>query len=436
MKNIIVFFVLVIQLFGVNGDFNLYKKEGKSNGHTLLVIGGIHGDEPGGYFAPAFLEKYYKIKSGNLWIIPNTNTHSIIANTRGVYNDMNRKFSSISKDDPDYLVVNRLKKIILDEKVDLLLNLHDGYGFYRNTYENAIFNPNAWGQATIIDQEKINGLDKFGNLDEIANNVNSALNDNSLFQDYHSFGVKNTQTKFKDEQMQLSLTFFAVTHNKPAFAIETSKNITDLTHKVIYQLKSIEEFMKIMHIEFERDFDINNYDEIKNKIYDFGKVKINDNIQFDLTNIKKTTRFVPLKEKDNIFEFEHSLGQVKFVDNRYEIYIGNINVSDFYPQIFELGNTNDKINIEIDGKNIETSFAKEIDVKESFKILKSSYRVNIIGFSKDGIDSEDGILIKQNEIQDNYSVDKNKSKYRVEFYKDNKFYGMLILNFNKDKNEK
>lgn len=432
MKITIVFFILFIQLFATNKDFDLYKKETNKNENTLLIIGGIHGDEPGGYFAPAFLEKYYNITSGNLWIIPNINGDSIRANTRGLYSDMNRKFSSIEKTDPDYLIVNRVKEIILDKKVNLVLNLHDGYGFYRNKYENAIFNPNAWGQATIIDQKKINGLGKFGNLDEIANSVNTALNNDNLFKDFHSFGVKNTETKFKDEQMQLSLTFFAVTNNKPAFAIETSKNITDLTHKVIYQLKSIEEFMNIMHIKFERKFDINNYDDVEKKLFDFGKVKINDNIAFALSNIKKTTKFVPLLQKDNNFIFDHSLGSVKFNDNKYEIYIGNIKVSEFYPQIFELAETKKSINIEVDGKTIESSFSSQIDIKKDFKILKSDFRVNIIGFSKAGLDSEDDVLISKSDILDNYSVDNANMKYRAEFYKDGKFYGMIILNFLKD----
>ena len=430
MRFLLLFIPLIINAANLN--FELYKKESNKEGNTLLIIGGIHGDEPGGYFAPAFLEKYYKIKSGNVWIVPNINGHSIMANTRGIYDDMNRKFSTIDKKDPDYNVITKIKKIILDKKVDLVLNLHDGYGFYRNKYENAIFNPNAWGQATIIDQEKIKGLSKFGNLDEIAGQVNNTLNSDKLFQDFHSFGVKNTETKFKDEQMKLSLTFFAVTNNKPAFAIETSKNITDLTHKVIYQLKSIEEFMNIMHIEFERQFDINNEEDVKNKIFDFGKVKINNNIAFDLSDIKKTTRFIPLKKDNNDFKFEHSLGAVKFKDNIYEIYIGNIKVADFYPQVFELAKAKNSIKIEVDGKVIEIAFANEIDIKNEFKILKSDFRVNIIGYSKTGVDSEDDILINEKEILDAYSIDTKKRKYRAEFYKDGKFYGMIVLNFLKD----
>ena len=433
MKFITLLLLVFINLFAQNKDFDLYKKEGTSAGHTLLVIGGIHGDEPGGYFAPTFLEKYYKIKKGNLWIVPNLNGHSIMANRRGIYNDMNRKFNTIDKNDPDYFVVERIKKIMVEKEVDLILNLHDGYGFYREQYENAIFNPNAWGQATIIDQEKIKGLDKFGNLDEIASLVNKNLNKDNLFEDFHSFGVKNTQTKFKDEQMQLSLTYYAVTHNKPAFAIETSKNITDLAHKVTYQLKSIEEFMKIMDIEFERDFDLNDYKEVEKRLYNFGKVIINDNIVFDLSDIKRTTRFVPLKKDNNDFKFEHILGVIKSVDNRYELYIGNFKVSDFYPQIFEIEQYKEKIKVEIDGKIVETNFASQLDVKDSFKILKSDFRVNIIGFSKDGVDSEDDILIKKSDIVDSFSVDNGKNKYRAEFYKDGKFYGMIILNFLKDK---
>ncbi|MDN5042522.1 hypothetical protein O8C80_04130 [Aliarcobacter butzleri] len=431
MKFIVVFLLLVINLFAVtNRDFSIYKKEAQTPSHTLLIIGGIHGDEPGAYFAPAFFEKYYKITKGSVWVIPNINGDSIIANQRGIYNDMNRKFSVIEKDDPDYFIIERVKKIILDKKVDLILNLHDGHGFYRETHENAIFNPKAWGQATIIDQDKINGLDKFGDLDKIATQVKNNLNKDKLFQEFHSFGVKNTQTKFKDEQMQLSLTYFAITNNKPAFAIETSKNITDLTEKVIYQLKSIEEFMKIMDIEFQRDFDINNYEEVKKRLFDFGEVKINENIAFDLNDTRKILRFIPLKKENNEFKFENSLGATKIVDNKYEVYIGNINVTNLFPQIFDIKEYKDSIKIEVDGKVINTKLGEVIDVKNSFKIVKNDFfRVNVIGFSKAGVDSEDDILLKKSDMVDSFSIDTNNKQYRVEFYKDNNFYGMITINF-------
>ena len=52
-----------------------------------------------------------------------------------------------------------------------------------------------------------------------------------------------------------------------------------------------------MNIEFEREFDINNYEDVKSKVYDFGKVTINNNISFDLSDIKNSVKFVPLKKR-------------------------------------------------------------------------------------------------------------------------------------------
>ena len=263
MFKIILLITMTINfIFSANLHFDIYKKN-SNKGHTLLVIGGIHGDESGGYFAPSLLIKHYKVLDGNLWIIPNLNADSIIKYRRGIYGDMNRKFNKISKKDKDYKIIQDIKKIITNKKVDLLINLHDGRGFYRVKWKNTIFNPRAWGQTCIIDQKVLDINSKFKNLDEIASRVSSNLNKQRLEKKYHDFRVKNTKTKYKDEQMQLSLTYFAVNHDKPAFAIETSKNLKQLARKVQYQLRAIEEFMNIMDIKYKRDFDLDNYDEVK-----------------------------------------------------------------------------------------------------------------------------------------------------------------------------
>jgi len=239
MINKIVICLVFLTLF-LNSSilhFKKYELKGKQKGDTLLVIGGIHGNEPGGYFAPSVLIKHYKILKGTLVVVPNLNFDSDIRNQRGYYGDMNRKFADISKDDPDYDIVKDIKKIILSKNIDLVLNLHDGHGFYRPKWENVIFNPKAWGQALIIDQMNLK-TPKYYNLGKICKLVTQKIND-SIFKRKHLFGVKNTKTKFHDEQMRLSLTYFAITHNKPALAIETSKNITDLTKKLYYQLLTI-----------------------------------------------------------------------------------------------------------------------------------------------------------------------------------------------------
>ena len=238
MRVALTLFLLYLSAFGAVRQFSAYELNGQTAGNTLLIIGGIHGDEPGGYFAPSIVSQYYKISKGSLIIVPNLNFDSIVLNRRGIYGDMNRKFDDIKRDDSDFESVNRIKELITDPRVDFVINLHDGHGFYRDTWQSAIFNPKAWGQAYIIDQKTIDDV-KFGNLNEITSAMINSLNESNLANTHHVFGVKNTQTKFKDEQMRMSLTYYAITHLKPALAIETSKNIVELDTNVLYQLRSI-----------------------------------------------------------------------------------------------------------------------------------------------------------------------------------------------------
>ena len=45
--------------FGGNLDFTLHKLDSGRPGPTILVIGGIQGDEPGGFSAAALLVSHY-----------------------------------------------------------------------------------------------------------------------------------------------------------------------------------------------------------------------------------------------------------------------------------------------------------------------------------------------------------------------------------------
>ncbi len=58
-----------------------------------------------------------------------------------------------------------------------------------------------------------------------------------------------------------------------------------------------------MDIEFSRNFDVNNYKEVQKLLFDFGKIEINNNISFNLNDIKKNLRFIPMKKSENNFKF-------------------------------------------------------------------------------------------------------------------------------------
>lgn len=147
---------------------------------------------------------------------------------RGIYKDMNRKFAKIAKNDPDFENVERIKDIIKDSKVDFVINLHDGHGFYREKWENSIFNPRAWGQTYVIDQKTLDNV-PFGNLDSIAKRLKRVWIKLCIM----IFIPLACATPKQSLKMKSNKIFdiFAITRLKPALAIETSKNIKELPLK-------------------------------------------------------------------------------------------------------------------------------------------------------------------------------------------------------------
>ena len=425
MKFLLIYLTLVNFL---SANIQLIKKGNPDSNTTLLVIGGIHGNEPGGYNAASILASHYKIISNSVWVVPNLNKASIMANKRGIHGDMNRKFAKIKKRDKDKKIVDGIKKIILNKKVSLILNLHDGHGFYRKKNENNIYNPKAWGQTCVIDQCNLSTNNEFGKLNDIAQSVKDTVN-KRLLKKHHNFNVKNTKTKHDNKAMQLSLTYFAVIHNKPAFAIETSKNLSSVSQKVFYQLLAIEGFMNKIHIKYKRDFKLN-LNSISTILKNYGTLRINGNIFLNLSNIKKSLRFIPIKLRRNKFVFSNPLGMVKKVHRNFYIYIGSKRITILKPQYFKISESCfKKFNVKIDGRLSSVSASKDFYVNNSFEVLNNrKYRVNVIGFHS-AKSKESGVMIKLKNLNPRYSVDKNGKVYRVEFYKNNKFCSMSMVHF-------
>ena len=219
--------------------------------------------------------------------------------------------------------------------------------------------------------------------------------------------------------------YFAITNNKPAFAIETSKNIKDLPTKIFYQLKAIEEFMKVVGIKFERDFNLTLKD-IKNKLKDKGYLIINENTILPLNKIKKRVNFFPMKSKNITFKTDNPLVCVIKEKSYYLVKEAFNTLTILYPQYFKGLCKIDTIKIEIDGIVKEVKVPSIIKIKSYFKVL-SKKRVNVIGFSSKK--NEANIKITKNKLIKRFSIDKNKNIYRVEIYNKDSFCGMILVDF-------
>lgn len=415
--------------------FNLIKMPSSfKTSPNILLIGGIQGDEPGGFNALNLFLQHYKILSGEVWVIPNLNAHSILQNHRGIYGDMNRKFKTLKSSDPEYPIIEQLKQIILDDKIDFVFHLHDGSGFYRETFISNMLNPNRWGNCSIIDQEKLQGA-KYGDLLHYSQNIVKHINKQAL-KDLHLYRVRNTHTAKKDKEMEKSLTFFAVRNKKGAMANEASKNLP-VNERVYYHLLAIEGILEAIGVKFERDFSINPKN-IQKLIDDEGaRVEITDLITLPMMGLRKKITHFPLPSKNiadiDIKSNHYIVGMLKR-DNLVLLKYGNRVVTQFSPLYLEFAKEKTTLNFEIDGEKKEIQVGKIVKVKNDFKILlpkDSDLRVNIIGFSPSNknFPNEANLNVKLSSMIKKYSIDIEQRQYRVEIYKGKTFMGMVIVEF-------
>lgn len=395
----------------------------------ILIVGGIQGDEPGGFSAASLLGTHYTFENGYVTIIPNLNFLSIIKKNRGTSGDMNRKFAKISEKDPDFRAVRRVQELIRSPEVDLILNLHDGSGFYSPTYVSDMQNPKRWGNSVIIDQEECGDI-PFGNLGEIGRRVVAKVNDN-LLEKGHSYHLKNTETAKGDKEMEKSLTWFALGQGKPAFGIEATKNI-NVAGRVYYHLNAIEEFFNVAGIEFSRDFPLTTkgiHDALNKNIY-LGFM--DGRLILPLDDIRRPQLGVFPMQKNFARGGNSPILAALAEKNLMQVHYGNNSVTSFKVEWLELDTSLDSMEVELDGKVYTAKFGDILSAKNYAKVLpQKGYRLNAIGavVGNGPRGDESNIKIYKKAFQERFSVDKFGNQYRLEIYKGAKYAGTFILNY-------
>lgn len=234
---------------GSDYELHVYRIYGKHSGKTLLLIGGIQGDEPGGFLSA---DHYADIRlaKGNLIVVPRANFQSIVLNRRKINEDMNRKFGDDRKRNYETKIVSILKQLIMGS--DCLLNLHDGSGFFSETWESPERNPLRYGQSIIADSETYVNAEtgKTVQLGDLARSAIALIN-RQIEHPQHHFRFNNHRTTDENSphrEQRKSATFYALyTCGIPAYGIETSKSLP-LELKVRYHYLAINAFMERLEI--------------------------------------------------------------------------------------------------------------------------------------------------------------------------------------------
>ncbi|MFH2093521.1 MAG: M14/M99 family metallopeptidase [Pseudomonadota bacterium] len=234
---------------GEDNELHVYRTNGSIPGKTLLIVGGIQGDEPGGFLAADFYADFL-LEKGNLIVVPRANFPSILKKERQINQDMNRKFSDDNIFNYETKVVSVLKTLICES--DCFINLHEGSGIYSPVWEDEQKNPQRFGQSVIADDSMLKEFKNGGsiNLETLANQVIDRINKN-ITDKAHLFHFNNHQTSNPDsihkEQLK-SATYYAHTVCKiPAFGIESAKFLP-LEQKVKQHIAAINGFMDVLDI--------------------------------------------------------------------------------------------------------------------------------------------------------------------------------------------
>ncbi len=407
--------------------------EDRDKAPHLLLLAGIQGDEPGGFNAANLFLMHYSVLKGLVEVVPVLNKPSMLRNHRGLYGDMNRKFATLDKNDPEYPTIQEIKSLIAKPNIDAVLHLHDGGGYYRPIYIDATLNPKRWGNCFIIDQDEVKGA-KFPNLLAFANNTIESINAHLLhpIEEYH---LKNTHTAQGDTEMQKALTFYAINQKKSAFANEASKELP-LASRVFYHLQAIEGLLNQLNIPFKRDFELNP-SSVHALINDKSLwAKISSLPQMPLFNLRPKLNHFPLPHNTKIpqIPIESNAYIVGLVKNKQEVFLkyGNKLMTRLSPFYIEFDPSLEEVKMQIDNKDQMVKIGSVVEVKESFYIhAMDNIRANVIGFSvsNENKPNEAGYTIRFKDFQKRFSLDKQERIYRIEFYKNNAFSGMILVKF-------
>jgi plastocyanin len=116
-------------LEGTASETTVYVRTADADGPTVMVVGGIHGDEEAGYLAAGDIAEW-DIESGQLVVVPRANARAIERGTRTAADgvDLNREFPTGR--DPTYEVAQALWNVAVEYEPDVFVDLHESYKLY------------------------------------------------------------------------------------------------------------------------------------------------------------------------------------------------------------------------------------------------------------------------------------------------------------------
>jgi predicted deacylase len=188
---------------------------------TILILGGIHGNEPAGSNAiidlmDDFNNKKINLKNNKLILVPNVNYCALRINKRMIdsIGDLNRKFPKNKKDDKDLNpVIKQLLELI--NKADFIIDFHEGWGYYKenNGSIGSTLTPTNTKESMEVTKKA------FENVNSLISNYNKKF---TILTDSDTLAKQNSKMYGKDYDIEGTLRYYANKINKNYMLVEIS----------------------------------------------------------------------------------------------------------------------------------------------------------------------------------------------------------------------
>ena len=134
-----------------------------------MIIAGVHGDELAGIEAAKRFMEDIELERGTVIIIPKANKKAVEHGVRAMSadKDLNRHYpGDISSNEEIKVLAGEIFKIMRNNKIDFLLDLHESADYYHR-------DKNFYGQTIVLDDDKNPFLNEIA--DYLANELNEVV---------------------------------------------------------------------------------------------------------------------------------------------------------------------------------------------------------------------------------------------------------------------
>ncbi|NQU21968.1 MAG: succinylglutamate desuccinylase/aspartoacylase family protein [Candidatus Nealsonbacteria bacterium] len=205
-------------------------------GPTLLVTGGLHGNEPAGYRAAEQI-RHWPIRRGKLIVVPRVNTPGLRQNTRWLpglpdaTRNANRNFPT--GDEPGEarsVPIEALWEFIRQQRPDWVVDMHEGFDFH-------VANPKSDGSSIIyFDTPEMQRL-----AANIHDDVNATIDDpdRKLVKRSKSGPIEGGLVRAVVQQLGAKGFCFETTYQKQPLSIRTRQHRI-MVHRLMRELEMID----------------------------------------------------------------------------------------------------------------------------------------------------------------------------------------------------